>query len=303
MKLVLDRLKDEGSDKTYQGAVLKNYSSAAIEFCKKEALADMKRLEANMRQRLEWSDVKLLRALLVFVETQSWIKKSAIDDEYEDVSLLEIKLALEDIFRVFIDPLESENVSLSTLQDEIEDVVDYARRYLSLESTKYRKIWYLLHVCPDAEKWPSILLLCELVFSLPFSNGRVEQIFSSLKMIKTSNRTSLHTSTLDDLLEICIEGPPLSSFSADSAIDLWWSDCCTTRRTNQKKRKSYRPRSSTTPPSTTILTTTAGEDADGEDEDGETEVIDSTDSSDSDSSSAAETALSTIVEDWDNLFL
>ena len=125
-----------------------------------------------MRQHLEWSEVKLLRALLVVIETQSWIKKSTTDadDECEDASMLEIKLALEDIFRVFTDPLQ---MSLSTLQDEIEDTVDYARRYLSIESTNYRKVWYLLRICPDATKWPSVLLLCELVFSLPFSNGRV----------------------------------------------------------------------------------------------------------------------------------
>ena len=52
-------------------------------------------------------------------------------------------------------------------------------------------------------------------------------MFSSLKIIKTSNRTSLSVSTLDDLLEIFGEGPPLDCFSADAAVDLWWSSCCT----------------------------------------------------------------------------
>ena len=76
-----------------------------------------------MRQHLEWSDVKLLRALLVSIETQSWIEKSTTDadDECEDASMLEIKLALEDIIRVFTDPLQMNKVSLSTLRDEIED--------------------------------------------------------------------------------------------------------------------------------------------------------------------------------------
>lgn len=32
-------------------------------------------------------------------------------------------------------------------------------------------------------------------------------------------------------------------FSADSAVDLWWSSCCTTRRVNQGPRKPYRSRS------------------------------------------------------------
>ena len=81
----------------------------------------------------------------------------------------------------------------------------------------------MLHVCPDAAKWPSVLVLCELVFSLPFSNGRVEQIFPSLKLLKTANRT-------------------LSDFSPTHAMDLWWRSCRTTRRTNQLQRKKYRPR-------------------------------------------------------------
>ena len=60
-----------------------------------------------------------------------------------------------------------------------------------------------------------------LVFSLPFSNGRVEQIFSSLKVVKTSRRTNLENDTLNDLLEIYIEGPPLGCFCPDVAIELW----------------------------------------------------------------------------------
>ena len=78
-------------------------------------------------------------------------------------------------------------------------------------------------------------------------------MFSSLKIIKTFNRTSLSVNSLDDLLEIFVEGPPLDCFSADAAVDLWWSSCCTTRRVNQGSRKPYRPRSdkstsSATPP-------------------------------------------------------
>ena len=82
--------------------------------------------------------------------------------------MLEVKRALEHIFGAFHQPLKSQKINLLTLQDEIEDAVDYARMYLSLESTNYRKVWYLLHICPDSTKWPSVLVLCELVFSLLF---------------------------------------------------------------------------------------------------------------------------------------
>ena len=98
---------------------------------------------------------------------------------------------IEQVFLSFIDPFEAHGVGLSALLDEIEDAIDYPRRYLALESINYRKVWYSLHICPDSHKWPNILLLCELSFSLPFSNARVEQIFSCFKVIKTNNCSML----------------------------------------------------------------------------------------------------------------
>ena len=52
----------------------------------------------------------------------------------------------------------------------------------------------------------------------------------------------MQSDTLNDLLEIYVEGPTLSSFCPDRAIELWWSDCSTSRRVSQQPRKEYRPR-------------------------------------------------------------
>ena len=109
-----------------------------------------------------------------------------------------------------------------------------------LDRESYRKIWYKLHICPNANTWPNVLLLCELGFSLPFSNGHVERIFSSLKLIR-DRRIRLQRSTLGYLLEIKTQGPSLKNFSPQQAIDLWWTDCRTTRRINQGPRKEYQP--------------------------------------------------------------
>ena len=68
--------------------------------------------------------------------------------------------------------------------------------------------------------------------------------------MKTDRRTNLQTETLSDLLKINMEGPNLSSFSADQAVALWWKDCKTTRRVNQAPRKYYKPRKSSNTPST-----------------------------------------------------
>ena len=57
-------------------------------------------------------------------------------------------------------------------------------------------------------------------------------MFSSVKVIKTDRRTSLYITTLDDLMEINVEGP--------SPVNLWWSDRA--RRPNQVPRKEYKQR-------------------------------------------------------------
>ena len=73
---------------------------------------------------------------------------------------------------------------------------------------------------PDASKWPNILHLCELLFSLPFSNGDVERMFSVIKIIKRNRRTNLKSIILSDHLGIKAEGPPLATFSADQSVTL-----------------------------------------------------------------------------------
>ena len=70
----------------------------------------------------------------------------------------------------------------------------------------------------------------------------MERLFSTLKIIKNERRTNLNCSTLNDLLEVNTEGPTLKDFSADAAVDLWWTDCSSGRRVNQKPRKEYRRR-------------------------------------------------------------
>ncbi len=146
-----------------------------------------------MKSRLEWSNVEMLRSFLY-----SWIRVENEDSEYDDLS--EIYAAVEYITSNF---REAFNINIASIQDEIEEAIDYARKYLSIQSESYQKIWYKLHISPEAVKWPNVLVLAELLFSLPFSNGRVERIFSSMKIIKTDRRTNLHIiSTLSDLLEI-----------------------------------------------------------------------------------------------------
>ena len=202
VKLVCSRAKDENGQQVYQGAVLSDYNPVTIQACADTAVGDAKRLDDKLKTRLEWSDLKLLRAILAFIDTQGW---SALPGEYEendDVRLVEVREAVELISSEFREPLEAKQVDLAGIQDKVEEVVLYARNYLNLNTEGYQKVWYKLHTCPDAGKWHNLLRVCELVFSVPFFNAHVERLFSTLKVIKTNRHTNLDSSTLSDLLEI-----------------------------------------------------------------------------------------------------
>lgn len=189
IKLVSSRIQEEDDGNVYQGALLHSYSPTVLQHCANQVLSDLQKLDEQMRSRLEWSDVEMLRAILVFLDTHSWCVSDGDD------GIDELKAAVEYISTHFREPLEAAQVDLARIQDEVEDAIDYARAYLNITKECYRKVWYKLHIAPDADKWPNVLALCQLLFSLPFSNGRVERIFSTLKVIKTDRRTNLREYT------------------------------------------------------------------------------------------------------------
>jgi len=223
------RLKDIGDQKEYQGVPLQNFDST-LEQYKQHVMDNICRLEQKIKERLEWSDIQLIRSILVFLETQSWqssFSKDSSDDHDGMLDLddfAEIRAAVEYIISIF---LEAKGMCVASIQDKVEDAVSYARKYRTIGSENYCKIWHKLHTSPDSSRWPNILMLCQLLLSLPISTSCVEQLFSLLKVIKTKRRTSINNSTLHNLLEINVEGPLLTSFNADAAIQLWWTDCCT----------------------------------------------------------------------------
>ena len=100
-----------------------------------QALGDLERLNKTIQQRLEWSNVRLLRALIAFLDTQSWIKKQSTvgDNGEEDTSLEQVNGAIELLSSHFRNPLEATGVYIPSLHDEMEDVVIFAREYLSIE--------------------------------------------------------------------------------------------------------------------------------------------------------------------------
>ena len=112
-------------------------------------------------------------------------------------------------------------------------MVEYGKQYLNLTQQDYKVVWWKLYNAVDAKKWTNILAVIELLFCLPMANGHLEMVFSQLKLIKSNRRTCLRENTLDQLLRVNTEGPPLQKWDASGAMQLWLND--KVRRVNQKE--------------------------------------------------------------------
>ena len=83
-----------------------------LDSCKKQALGNLQQLDQKMCDRLEWSDIKMVRSILILIDTQGW-QKSESESDGDDESLGDIKLAIEYIASVFREPLEAKDVNIS----------------------------------------------------------------------------------------------------------------------------------------------------------------------------------------------
>ena len=79
------------------------------------------------------------------------------------------------------------------------------------------------------------LPLIEIMLSFSMSTAIVERCFSSMNVVKAERRTHLGNDTLNDLLEIKINGPSLADFIPEEAISHWMNKGKGTRYVNGHK--------------------------------------------------------------------
>ena len=59
---------------------------------------------------------------------------------------------------------------------------------------------------------------------VPFTNVKVEHIFSKMNQVKPDSQNRLQRPRLDIFLKFGKEGPSIESFNADPVIDLWFNN-------------------------------------------------------------------------------
>ena len=113
-----------------------------------------------------------------------------INEELEQAFGVEAMTELYDFYRI---PLERAvfDGSLSDLLEQWENLCDCTVKYLNPQSTDYSITWHKIFQSSRCDMWTLVLLLVELLFSLPVLNAKMERLFSLMNRIKTDSRSSL----------------------------------------------------------------------------------------------------------------
>ena len=119
--------------------------------------------------------------------TQGWEK--AIEEE-NDLQ------AVDRLVERFSVPLGSAGAQLLAIHNEFAEIMEYAVQYILLSTMDYKSVWWRVFNAFNATEWSNALLLVQLLFSLPASNGKLERVFSTVNVIKVNKRDN---DSLDDL--------------------------------------------------------------------------------------------------------
>ena len=104
---------------------------------------------------------------------------------------------------------------------------------------KYLKIWQTIWKNDIIQaECKNVMHIVELLLITPFTNAKVERLFSRMNRIKTTLRNRLSTARPETQLRIGEEGCPLADFKADEALEYWLDQKI--RRLNSAKPRNIR---------------------------------------------------------------
>ncbi|KAJ8890975.1 hypothetical protein PR048_010484 [Dryococelus australis] len=87
----------------------------------------------------------------------------------------------------------------------------------------------------NGDRFPVLLKLLKVASVLPVSTASCERGFSQMNLVKNKLRSSLETESLDDLMMVNLNGPPLPLCIPSDAIDKWYFSAKTTRHVQGHK--------------------------------------------------------------------
>ena len=94
---------------------------------------------------------------------------------------------------------------------------------VSLNQVKYLEIWSIILMNNNLKNECSDMLhIIELLLITPFTNAKLEHMFSRMNCVKTDWRNRLERDRLDSCLRIGEEGKSIEEFNPNEAIKAWY---------------------------------------------------------------------------------
>jgi len=229
------------------------------------------RIKEAMQTRLEVAENSHVLLASTILNCERWEKTT--EDSGEDLEFANDCIAK--LYNHFKESLSKAGLtgSLSDLLDQWHDLLSYTKRFLDPSRTPYLRVWRRIFDSSRKAQWNMVLMLVELLFTIPISNAKVERLFSFMNHIKTDCRATLGESTLNNLITIHMEGPSFQDYEPTPAIQSRLSS--TARHPNQGIRKRYKSRDSATMSSVLIEESSTDESEDEEEERSSDHEVDS----------------------------
>ena len=226
---LIKSLNTETNEAYYKGVKLSGRNKQQILRAFKSSYDEhIDRLIECMKDRLgDLEEFEIFGALKI-LDIQAWPKE---EDALRAFGVQEMS-AITEHFEPLLSMKEFDSDSLSLEWGAFKDFCTSNLSHLSQTA-----IWSAL--CAEsgyAAKYPNLALIVQLLLVLPASNAIVERGFSAMRRIKTDWRCNLAAGTLDHLMRISLEGPPLSSFDPGKTVARFFSQ---PRKPGKRKHQDH----------------------------------------------------------------
>ena len=213
-KLMQEITENEEGRKIYQG-LKKYHSSNEALLASYSEIID--KLSSSVEERFpEIKTHPVFKHLITVLDISTW--PSAEEDLvcYGDKAITELSTFLKSLLEQNKCNVENIPAQWDTLKNRVKHTVS------GLKDVNYLEVWAKLLTNKSVkEDCSDVLHVIELLLITPFTNAKVERMFSRMNRVKTDWRSSLKRERLDHLLRIGEEGVPLTEFNPESAIDVW----------------------------------------------------------------------------------
>ena len=77
----------------------------------------------------------------------------------------------------FAAPLQAAQTNVLKTQEEFKSLMQYTVQFISIVTMEYHAVWWQIFHVPTASEWVNALIMVQLLFSPPTSNGNLERVF------------------------------------------------------------------------------------------------------------------------------